>query len=82
MWDFRARLGLTIDRQEVEDLLTRTAKFLNTHENTVCRGNVIEICDLAADFGCRFDYKEEVINNNALVDLRNKMAEILAGADE
>ncbi len=82
LWRIRSTYGGAIDQQEFEDLLARTVKFLNTHENTVCRGNVMHTCDLATDFGCRFEFKEEVVNNTEIVSLRNRMTEILAGVEK
>ncbi|TNE99135.1 MAG: hypothetical protein EP326_08620 [Deltaproteobacteria bacterium] len=82
LWRIRSTYGGTIDRQELEDLLARTAKFLNTHENTVCRGNVMHTCDTFADFGCQFEYKEENINNSELVSFRNTLTELLVGSKE
>jgi hypothetical protein len=82
LWRIRSTYGRVIDRQELEDLLARTAKFLNTHENTVCRGNVMHTCDTYADFGCQFEYKEENITNTELVNFRNTLTELLAGAKE
>ena len=82
LWRIRSTYGRVIDRQELEDLLARTAKFLNTHENTVCRGNVMHTCDTYADFGCQFEYKEENITNTELVNFINTLTELLAGAKE
>lgn len=78
----RSTYGGAIDRQELEDLLARTAKFLNAHENIVCRGNVVHTCDTFADFGCQFEYKEENITNTEIVNFRNTLSELLVGDKE
>ena len=79
VWRWSTRLGTPVDREEFEDLLADTVKFLNTHENTVCRGEVMNTCDVLADPGCRFTFTEQDINNSELVKLRKKMVEILVG---
>lgn len=78
MWDLRASYGSTIDRAEIEEMLARSSKFLSSHENTVCRGNVVNACGLG-DLNCPFSMNEEVIDNKSIVNLRDKLILILAG---
>jgi len=80
-WRMSSTLGTGVDVKEVEELLTRTVSFLNVHENTICRGNVLNTCDVLNNPGCSFDFTEEDINNSELVELRNTMVEIISGAN-